>query len=179
MRERVLQGRFGHCPRIYCEKQHVIPVGLSEDPKTARVKVQTKSQILDILSEMWGCLCTNQEMYWSGRSLFRLKFSCITFGGKMKFKNKDLSWFGSLKRKCQGPWLQEIWINFVWFQNSRKRNKQSFDSQQLISLTAIHFGLKHEQRKHLNWVGLTWKDSRCPRKIGSIEEKEIKKSKLN
>ncbi|CAK84846.1 unnamed protein product (macronuclear) [Paramecium tetraurelia] len=39
MRERYLQGKFGHCPRIYCEKQNVIPIGLCEDLKTARVKV--------------------------------------------------------------------------------------------------------------------------------------------
>lgn len=39
MRERLLQGRFGYCPRVYCEKQHVIPIGLCEDLKTARVKV--------------------------------------------------------------------------------------------------------------------------------------------
>ncbi|CAK56244.1 unnamed protein product (macronuclear) [Paramecium tetraurelia] len=35
----LLQGKFGHCPRIYCEKQNVIPIGLCEDLKTARVKV--------------------------------------------------------------------------------------------------------------------------------------------
>ncbi|CAD8060546.1 unnamed protein product [Paramecium sonneborni] len=39
MRERFLQGKFGHCPRIYCEKQNVIPIGLCEDLKTARIKV--------------------------------------------------------------------------------------------------------------------------------------------
>ncbi|CAD8048925.1 unnamed protein product [Paramecium primaurelia] len=39
MRERYLQGKFGHCPRIYCEKQNVIPIGLCEDLKTARIKV--------------------------------------------------------------------------------------------------------------------------------------------
>ena len=39
MRERFLQGRFGYCPRVYCEKQHVIPIGLCEDLKTTRVKV--------------------------------------------------------------------------------------------------------------------------------------------
>ncbi|KAM3136442.1 hypothetical protein pb186bvf_011400 [Paramecium bursaria] len=39
MRERYLQGKFGYCPRIYCEKQHVLPIGLCEDLKTTRVKV--------------------------------------------------------------------------------------------------------------------------------------------
>ncbi|CAD8146950.1 unnamed protein product [Paramecium pentaurelia] len=39
MRERYLQGKFGHCPRIYCEKHNVIPIGLCEDLKTARIKV--------------------------------------------------------------------------------------------------------------------------------------------
>jgi casein kinase II subunit beta len=39
MREKFLQGRFGTCPKVFCEKQHVLPIGLSEDLKTARVKV--------------------------------------------------------------------------------------------------------------------------------------------
>ena len=39
MREKYLNGIFGRCPRILCEKQVLIPVGLSEDTKFSRVKV--------------------------------------------------------------------------------------------------------------------------------------------
>jgi casein kinase II subunit beta len=39
MRERYLVGRFGNCPRVLCEKQNVIPIGISEDSKIARVKL--------------------------------------------------------------------------------------------------------------------------------------------
>ncbi|KAM3144249.1 hypothetical protein pb186bvf_003711 [Paramecium bursaria] len=39
MRERFLNGRFGHCPRVMCEKQNVIPIGMSESLKTARIKI--------------------------------------------------------------------------------------------------------------------------------------------
>jgi casein kinase II subunit beta len=39
MREKYLAGKFGTCPRVYCEKQNVIPIGISEDSKIARAKV--------------------------------------------------------------------------------------------------------------------------------------------
>lgn len=39
MREKFLNGVFGQCPRILCEKQNVIPIGLSEELKIARVKI--------------------------------------------------------------------------------------------------------------------------------------------
>lgn len=39
MRERFLIGKFGHCPRVMCEKQNVLPIGLSESLKTSRIKV--------------------------------------------------------------------------------------------------------------------------------------------
>ena len=39
MREKYLSGKFGTCPRVLCEKQNVIPIGISEDSKIARVKV--------------------------------------------------------------------------------------------------------------------------------------------
>jgi casein kinase II subunit beta len=39
MREKYLNGVYGHCPRILCDKQILLPVGLSEDLKYSRVKV--------------------------------------------------------------------------------------------------------------------------------------------
>lgn len=39
MREKFVRGSFGHCPRALCERQHVIPVGTSDDLHVGRVKV--------------------------------------------------------------------------------------------------------------------------------------------
>ena len=39
MREKYLNGIFGRCPRVVCDKQVLIPVGLSEDTKYSKVKV--------------------------------------------------------------------------------------------------------------------------------------------
>jgi casein kinase II subunit beta len=39
MREKYLSGRFGVCPRVMCEKQNVLPIGMSEDLHTSRVKI--------------------------------------------------------------------------------------------------------------------------------------------
>ena len=39
MREKYLNGVFGRCPRVVCDKQVLIPVGLSEDLRYSKVKV--------------------------------------------------------------------------------------------------------------------------------------------
>ena len=39
MREKYLNGVFGKCPRVVCDKQVLIPIGLSEDLKYSKVKV--------------------------------------------------------------------------------------------------------------------------------------------
>lgn len=39
MREKFLSGKFGTCPRVMCERQNVIPVGMSDVLKTSRVKI--------------------------------------------------------------------------------------------------------------------------------------------
>ncbi len=39
MREKFLMGSFGICPRVLCERQNALPLGMSEELKTSRVKV--------------------------------------------------------------------------------------------------------------------------------------------
>lgn len=39
MREKYLSGKFGICPRVMCERQNVLPVGMSDELRTSRVKV--------------------------------------------------------------------------------------------------------------------------------------------
>ena len=39
IREKYLNGVYGTCPRIHCDKQILLPIGLSEDEKFSRVKV--------------------------------------------------------------------------------------------------------------------------------------------
>jgi len=62
MREKFLLGKFGVCPRVLCERQAVLPIGMSEELRTSRVKVLstfsfefcsrkiTKNQILNLLN---------------------------------------------------------------------------------------------------------------------------------
>jgi len=40
MREKFLTGTFGHCPRLDCEKQNLLPIGTSNNLKIAKVKVR-------------------------------------------------------------------------------------------------------------------------------------------
>ena len=39
MREKYLTGAFGTCPRVLCERQNLLPVGMSDELRTSRVKV--------------------------------------------------------------------------------------------------------------------------------------------
>jgi len=39
MREKYVLGTFGSCQRILCDRQLVLPIGLSEELSTSRVKV--------------------------------------------------------------------------------------------------------------------------------------------
>lgn len=39
VREKYLNGVYGVCPRIICNKQVVLPIGLSNETKYARVKI--------------------------------------------------------------------------------------------------------------------------------------------
>ena len=39
MKEKYVLGSFGYCPRVLCERQSVLPIGVSEELSTSRVKV--------------------------------------------------------------------------------------------------------------------------------------------
>jgi len=39
MRAKFLKGIFGSCPRVLCERQLTLPIGMSEELSTSRVKV--------------------------------------------------------------------------------------------------------------------------------------------
>ncbi|CEM10162.1 unnamed protein product [Vitrella brassicaformis CCMP3155] len=38
MKEKFLKGGFGYCPRVLCERQNALPIGLSEELRSSRVK---------------------------------------------------------------------------------------------------------------------------------------------
>lgn len=57
-------GKFGICPRALCEKQNVLPIGMSEQIRTSRVKVYCpkcqdifvpKKKCPDIDGAYFGC----------------------------------------------------------------------------------------------------------------------------
>lgn len=39
MREKYLKGTFGTCPRVLCSRQHMLPIGTSEEPQAGHVRV--------------------------------------------------------------------------------------------------------------------------------------------
>lgn len=39
MRGKYLRGTFGTCPRVLCDRQHVLPIGQSEDPRVSHVMI--------------------------------------------------------------------------------------------------------------------------------------------
>jgi len=64
MREKFLLGKFGVCPRVLCERQAVLPIGMSEDLRTSRVKVYCprcedvyipKKKCTDVDGAYFGC----------------------------------------------------------------------------------------------------------------------------
>ncbi len=79
MKEKFLMGKFGVCPRVLCERQNVLPIGLSEMLRTSRVKVKN----LVIL-----CFHSNQK----------IKIYCPrcedVYAPKKKFQDVDGAYFG-------------------------------------------------------------------------------------
>lgn len=62
MRERFLLGVFGYCPRVLCERQNVLPVGMSEELSTSRVKVCFfESNRAGVLPQMLRGVCSKIE----------------------------------------------------------------------------------------------------------------------
>ncbi|CAG9328304.1 unnamed protein product [Blepharisma stoltei] len=64
MKEKFIAGRFGTCPRVMCERQHVLPVGLAEVLRTSRVKIFCpkckdvyipKNKYADVDGAYFGC----------------------------------------------------------------------------------------------------------------------------
>ena len=39
MREKFGKGSFGVCPRVLCDRQPTLPIGMSEEIRTSRVKI--------------------------------------------------------------------------------------------------------------------------------------------
>jgi len=39
MREKYLKGTFGTCPRVLCDRQHVLPIGTTEEPRNAQLRI--------------------------------------------------------------------------------------------------------------------------------------------
>ena len=64
MRAKYLNGVFGACPRVLCDRQLVLPVGMSEDLSISRVKVYCpkceevyvpRIKFVDIDGAYFGC----------------------------------------------------------------------------------------------------------------------------
>lgn len=39
MRSKYMDGHFGRCPRVFCKGQYVLPVGISDQPRSSTVKI--------------------------------------------------------------------------------------------------------------------------------------------
>ena len=85
MREKYLAGSFGLCPRVMCEKQHVLPVGISEELRTSRVKLYCpKCQAVLLIFGDSALLCTQ---------LLLIRGLMLGFLIKKPKKRSFLKWF--------------------------------------------------------------------------------------
>jgi hypothetical protein len=73
MREKYTAGHFGTCPRVLCNGQMVLPIGMSEYLKYSRVKVTFCClKRKDLLSKMRRRLHTKKEMLRCRWRVFRM-----------------------------------------------------------------------------------------------------------
>lgn len=73
MREKYTAGHFGTCPRVLCNGQMVLPIGMSEYLKYSRVKVIfCPLKRKDLLSKMWRRLHPKKEMLRCRWRVFRM-----------------------------------------------------------------------------------------------------------
>jgi hypothetical protein len=96
MKEKFLKGVFGVCPRVLCERQHVLPIGMSEEIRTSRVKVfcprceevyMPKKKCHDVDGAYFGCSFANillmvKTLFKSGLSRFGFKTDVVNFYSK-------------------------------------------------------------------------------------------------
>ena len=77
MREKYILGTFGSCQRILCDRQLVLPIGLSEELSTSRVKVSKpilSEFFTDLLPKVLRGLCSQAETFGHRRGVFWPKF---------------------------------------------------------------------------------------------------------
>lgn len=64
MRQKFMKGDFGVCPRVLCDRQPTLPIGMSEEIRTSRVKIYCpkcqevyipKKKCHDIDGAYFGC----------------------------------------------------------------------------------------------------------------------------
>ena len=105
MREKYVLGTFGCCQRILCDRQLVLPIGLSEELSASRVKVSFLSlKHSDLLSTLLGGVCAPIEALGYRWSILWAEFPQYSF--------QDLSGFipqrGPVDVHSNNLWLQDL-----------------------------------------------------------------------
>ena len=137
MREKYLTARFGKCPKVLCENQPVLPIGMSEELKISRVKVFCprcedvyipKRKCQDIDGAYFGCsfphvlLSVPLIIHYrhSKNSRSASKITCNTspkYSGSKSTVSKDLS------TKMNNPININLFLNPKLIDKIRNRNE--------------------------------------------------------